>query len=95
MPYLTDIEKKWISYQLIHSLIQIHNKGNYHGDIKPENVLISSTGSVFLADIAPYKPTFINEHDVGVFTYYFGSNTSGKSCYIAPERLTSKKVYDL
>jgi phosphoinositide-3-kinase regulatory subunit 4 len=89
MPYLTDIEKKWISYQLLHALRQLHEKLYFHCDIKPENVLISSTGNVFLSDISPYKPAYIQQDDVGSFTYFFNST---KSCYLAPERLVSKNV---
>ena len=93
MPYLTNIEKKWISFQLIYGLKQIHNLGYCHGDIKLENILLTSTSSVFLADIATYKPAYIQQDDVGSFTYYFGTNSSVKSCYLAPERLITKYVY--
>jgi len=92
MPYLTEIEKKWISYQILYGLTQIHNKGKCHGDLKLENVLMSSIGSVFLCDIAPFKPAYIQQDDVGSFTYYFGSNSSVKSCYLAPERLVDKNT---
>jgi serine/threonine protein kinase len=30
-----------------------------HGDIKAENVLLTSWGWAFLADFAPYKPTYL------------------------------------
>jgi phosphoinositide-3-kinase regulatory subunit 4 len=92
MPYLTPIEKKWISFQLIYALMQLHNKGYCHGDIKMENVMLSSTSSVFLADIAPYKPAYIQQDDVGSFTYYFATNSSVKNCYLAPERLVTRSV---
>lgn len=92
MPYLTNIEKKWISFQIIYALTQIHNKGQCHGDIKLENILMNSCESVFLCDIAPYKPAYIQQDDVGSFTYYFGTNSSIKSCYLAPERLVDKFV---
>ena len=45
---------------------------------------------MFLCDIAPYKPAYIQQDDVGSFTYYFGTNSSIKSCYLAPERLVDK-----
>lgn len=90
MPYLTNIEKKWISFQILYGLSQIHNKGLCHGDIKLENILMSSIGSVFLCDMAPYKPAYIQQDDVGSFTYYFGTNSSIKSCYLAPERLVDR-----
>lgn len=92
MPYLSNIEKKWISFQILYGLMQIHNKGVCHGNIKLENVLLSSLSSVFLCDMAPYKPAFIQEDDVGSFTYYFGKSSSTNSCYLAPERLVDKNV---
>jgi phosphoinositide-3-kinase regulatory subunit 4 len=92
MPYLTLIEKKWICFQLIYSLTQIHNKGQCHGDIKMENVMLTSNGSALLCDIAPYKPAYIQQDDVGTFTYYFGSNSAIKSCYLSPERFVEKNV---
>lgn len=53
------IEKKWISFQLLSALSQIHFYGICHGDIKCENVLVTSANWVYLSDFAPYKPTFI------------------------------------
>lgn len=92
MPYLTKIEKKWISFQILNGLYQIHNKGKCHGNIKLENILLSSNSSVFLCDMAPYKPAYIHEDDVGSFTYYFGGSSNVNSCYLAPERLVDRKV---
>ena len=92
MPYLTKIEKKWISFQILYGLWQIHNKGICHGNIKLENILLSSNMSVFLCDMAPYKPAYIQEDDVGSFTYYFGGSSSVNSCNLAPERLVDRQV---
>lgn len=33
----------------------------YHGDIKTENVLVTSWNWVFLVDFASYKPTYLPE----------------------------------
>jgi phosphoinositide-3-kinase regulatory subunit 4 len=95
MPYLTVLEKKWISFQLIYALTQIHNKGLCHGNIKLENVLLTSSSSIFLGDIAPYVPAYIQQDDVGSLTYYFGINSSVKPCYLAPERLVDKNVKNI
>ena len=92
MPYLTNIEKKWISFQMVYAIYQMHSKLYCHGDIKIENVLLTSAESVFLTDMAPYKPAYIQEDDVGSITDYFGTNSAGKSCYLAPERLVEKTV---
>jgi phosphoinositide-3-kinase regulatory subunit 4 len=95
MPYLTQIEKKWISFQIIYGLTQIHNKGLCHGDIKLENILLSSNGSVFLCDLAPYKPAYMQSKDNSSFAYYFGTNSSIKSCYLAPEVVDKQELNEL
>lgn len=92
MPYLTKIEKKWIAFQILFGLSQIHNKGVCHGNIRLENILLSSASSVFLCDMAPYKPAYIQKDDVGAITYYFGGSSSVNSCYLAPERLVDRQV---
>lgn len=60
-PFLTNIEKKWIVYQLLNALNQAHFYGICHGDIKCENVMVTSWNWIYLADFASYKPTFIPE----------------------------------
>ena len=47
----------WIAYQLLHALAFIDEKGLVHGDLKCENVLVTSWNWVYLADFASYKPT--------------------------------------
>ena len=49
------LEKKWISFQLLLALQQAHKHGVCHGDIKMENVMISSWNWVILTDFARYK----------------------------------------
>ena len=39
---ISEIEKKWICFQLLQGLNQIHSKYKCHGDIKPNNILITS-----------------------------------------------------
>ncbi|RHY31205.1 hypothetical protein DYB32_003677 [Aphanomyces invadans] len=86
-PFLTDIEKKWIAFQLLKALEQCHAKGIYHGDIKQENVMVTSWNWIFLTDFAPFKPTYIPEDDPADYYYYFcASDASRRSCSVAPER---------
>jgi serine/threonine protein kinase len=51
----------WIAWQLLLGLAQCHEVGVCHGDIKPENVLVTSWAWAYLADFAPYKPTLLPE----------------------------------
>ncbi|KAK3649135.1 Serine/threonine-protein kinase [Elasticomyces elasticus] len=51
-PFLEGIEKKWIAFQLLCALRDCHAKEIYHGDIKSENVMITSWGWVYLVDFA-------------------------------------------
>ncbi|GAX85401.1 hypothetical protein CEUSTIGMA_g12817.t1 [Chlamydomonas eustigma] len=84
-PFLSNMEKRWITYQLLHGLCQCHERGICHGDIKAENVLLTSWTWVYLADFAPYKPTFLPADNPAEFSYFF--DTGGRRrCYIAPER---------
>ena len=91
-PYLTEIEKIWITFQLLYCLNNLNNLNLVHGDLNPENILLTSNLSVFISDIASYKPTSINIDDIASYKYYFGSNdnTSLKGFYLAPERLVEK-----
>ncbi|EGG21037.1 putative protein serine/threonine kinase [Cavenderia fasciculata] len=84
-PFLSTIEKKFITFQMLSALIQAFFKGVSHGDIKCENIMVTTTNWIYLADFASYKPTFIPEDNPADFSYYF--DTSGRrTCYIAPER---------
>jgi phosphoinositide-3-kinase regulatory subunit 4 len=91
-PYLTDIEKIWITFQLLNIVNNLHELGIAHGDLNPENILLTSNLSVYISDIASYKPYEIVSDDIASYTYFFGSNdnTSLKGFYLAPERLLEK-----
>ena len=56
MLYLILVQR-WIAFQLLEGLAQSHAAGVCHGDIKSENVLITSWNWVYLTDLASYKPT--------------------------------------
>ena len=51
--------QRWIAYQLLLALAQAHGRGVCHGDIKCENLLMTSWGWMYLADWGPYKPTYL------------------------------------
>ncbi|KAI8081764.1 uncharacterized protein BX664DRAFT_388695 [Halteromyces radiatus] len=84
-PFLTLVEKKWISYQILRGVADCHQQNVYHGDIKTENILVTSWNWTYLVDFASYKPTFLPEDDPADFSFFFDTS-SRRSCYIAPER---------
>ena len=89
MYYLTcssDIEKKWICFQLLQGLKQMHLKGKCHGDIKPENILMTSKFSVFISDISVYKPVYLIIENLQLYNDFFYCNSVDRACYLAPER---------
>ena len=85
-PFLEDIEKKWLSFQLLCALRDCHTRNIYHGDIKTENVLVTSWNWLYLTDFSSsFKKTYLPEDNPADFSYYF--DTSGRrTCYLAPER---------
>ncbi len=87
-PFLTRIEKYWIIFQLLKALSQCHSAGICHGDLKSENILVTSFNWVFVTDFAPFKPTYILDDDPAEFYYYFQSQNRAR-CYVAPERFYS------
>lgn len=93
MPYLKLIEKKWLAFQMIYSVLQLHNLNYTHNDIKIENFMLTSNMSVILVDSAPYKPAYIPQDELGLLSYFFGEIVSDHSISLAPERLINKKEF--
>ncbi|PYI11814.1 hypothetical protein BO78DRAFT_457647 [Aspergillus sclerotiicarbonarius CBS 121057] len=85
-PFPEDVEKKWIAFQLLCALRDCHSLDVFHGDIKTENVLVTSWNWLYLSDFSSsFKPTFLPEDNPADFSFYF--DTSGRrTCYLAPER---------
>ncbi|KAE8348477.1 hypothetical protein BDV28DRAFT_143381 [Aspergillus coremiiformis] len=85
-PFPEDIEKKWIAFQLLCALRDCHSLDVFHGDIKTENVLVTSWNWLYLSDFSSsFKLTFLPEDNPADFHFYF--DTSGRrTCYLAPER---------
>lgn len=63
-----------------------HARNIYHGDIKTENVLVTSWNWLYLTDFSSsYKPTYLPEDNPADFSFFF--DLSGRrTCYLAPER---------
>lgn len=86
-PFLTNIEKKWITFQILYALHQCHRVGVCHGDIKLENITVTSWNWVLLVDFASFKPTFLPVDNPADYSYFFDTSRR-RMCYIAPERFT-------
>lgn len=91
-PFLEDIEKRWLSYQLLCAVRDCHAQNLYHGDIKTENLLVTSWNWLYLTDFSScFKPTTLPEDNPADFTFYFDTS-SRRICYVAPERFSSQAV---
>ncbi|RWS25485.1 phosphoinositide 3-kinase regulatory subunit 4-like protein, partial [Leptotrombidium deliense] len=84
-PFLTLFEKKWICFQLLKSIQNIHQRGICHGDIKLENILVTSFLWVLLTDFASFKPVYLPEDNPADFSYFFDTSRR-RTCNVAPER---------
>lgn len=84
-PFLTSIEKRWLAYQLLRCIQSLHKESIYHGDIKSENVLVTSFLWVALADFASYKPVVLPANNPSDFSYFFDTSRR-HCCNMAPER---------
>ncbi|KAI9679454.1 MAG: Serine/threonine-protein kinase [Caeruleum heppii] len=89
-PFLEDIEKKWLAFQLLCAVRDCHARDVFHGDIKSENTLVTSWNWLYLSDFSSsFKPTYLPEDNPADFSYYF--DTSGRrTCYLAPERFVGQ-----
>ena len=88
-PFLLNIEKKWIAFQLLLAIQQAHKHGICHGDIKLENIMITSWNWVLLTDFASFKPTYLPEDNPATYNYFFDTSRR-RTCYIAPERFKTR-----
>ena len=88
-PFLSSVEKKWLTFQLLLAVEQCHKLGVCHGDIKLENIMVSSWSWLTLTDFACFKPTFLPEDNPADFSYFFDTSRR-RVCYIAPERFVRR-----
>ncbi|CCO36045.1 phosphoinositide-3-kinase, regulatory subunit 4,p150 [Rhizoctonia solani AG-1 IB] len=78
-------KKKWFAFQLLCGMKDAHARAAPHGDIKSENVLVTSYNWIYITDFASSKPTYLPEDDPSDFALFFDSS-GRRTCYIAPER---------
>lgn len=87
-PLPEEIEKKWISYELLTAVKSFHEAGVIHGNLHPDNVFLSWDLRLTIGDPAPYKPAQILFSHPQTFIHFFGS--SNTHCYLSPRRLIIK-----
>jgi len=85
-PFLSDVARNWIAFQVLCSVCQAHSVGAVHGDLKTENIFVSSWNHAVLSDFALFKPLRLPEDDPSEFSFFFESNLNRRRCYLAPER---------
>ena len=95
VPLLSSVDRRWIAFQLVKAVEQCHANGVYHGDIKSENVLLTSWNWVMLTDLAPFKPTYLpadTAENPELLSYFFetASHARRGSCLLAPERFAAE-----
>ncbi|KAI5106465.1 phosphoinositide 3-kinase regulatory subunit 4 isoform X1 [Silurus meridionalis] len=91
-PFLNNVEKKWIAFQILNAVDQAHKSGVRHGDIKTENIMVTSWNWVLLTDFASFKPTYLPEDNPADFNYFFDTSRR-RTCYIAPERFVDGSLF--
>ena len=88
-PFLSFFEKKWITFQLLKCMQWIHRNGLTHGDIKLENIMVTSCLWILLSDFAVFKPTFLPDDNPSDFSFFFDTSRR-RSCNVAPERFVKE-----
>ena len=72
-PFLTLIEKNWITYQLLKAVQSLHDAGICHGHLTTENVLLTSWNWVLISDVGcqHYKPVVLPDDDPAQYIHWF------------------------
>ena len=86
-------EKRWIVYQLLKALEEMRRHRTTHGDLKAENVLLTSWNWIVLTDLAPFKPTRLPEENPAV-QFSPASGPTRQACLVAPERFSNRREDD-
>lgn len=90
-PFLIETEKLWVLYQMFLCVEKCHELQIVHGDIKPENILCTTSNWIVLTDFAVVKPVNVPDDNPSDFQYFFDSMGRPR-CYIAPERFCNQFI---
>ncbi|RNF27514.1 putative protein kinase [Trypanosoma conorhini] len=85
-PYWNMGERLFAGYQLLQGLVQLHEGWEaVHGDLKTDNVLVDTSGWLYMTDICPFKPGLLPANNPALFDYYYDTNET-HVCFLAPEK---------
>lgn len=74
-PFLSPVEKRWMAFQVLTAVVQAHAQGVCHGDLKSENVMVTSWNWCFLTDFAFYKPTYLPANNPADYSQFFETSS--------------------
>ena len=75
-PFLTLLEKKWLAFQLLTALKQCDEAGLVHGDVKANNVMVTSWNWLSLSDTSGLKPSYLPEDNPADLSFFFDDESS-------------------
>lgn len=82
-------EREYMAFQLCFQITSLHQIHQFHGDLKPSNIFLSSSLKVQITDPAPFKPFHLSSDQVNFYRHFFTTkNNDGH--YLAPERFSNK-----
>ncbi len=65
-----------------------------HGDIKSNNILVTSWNWLVLSDLTGLKPGYLTEDNPADLSYFFDDDYHQR-CYVAPERFYHSSSPDI
>jgi len=79
-----------LAIQGLEGLNAAHEKGILHGDIKPENIMLTPEGRVKILDFGVAKRFSLGGHEATLTVETLSGSISGTPAYMAPEVLMQK-----
>ncbi|SCU65615.1 protein kinase, putative [Trypanosoma equiperdum] len=85
-PYWSTANRLFATYQLLQGTVQLHEVwGTVHGDLKVDNILVNTSGWLYITDICPFNPALLPANNPALFNYFYDTNES-HICSLAPEK---------